>query len=350
MTEARQRLNLANSALQPRINNFLSANYDQEYLAAHKNKLIPNTRLDPHFVRSSLLRLYHEYRLAMFNECNRLSKPDILRYVARYKGNDLPGFVSITTFKNIVNGHYLDGWKCVTNEHVLKMHEHLSKALSDFILYAADASSRDVFIRVFERFSRSQADSIKSTIMDIFEDESSPFTLSSQYLDAVKKDRSKTNRAPSVTRGQSVIDLNKPNGDYAPPSSYISPPTAQNAPDTPQPSPNDRMSPTSSPDGDLSYSPLQQQQDNYWDDEHTSVEMIPCLHAYLTAARERIVDKVLMETIERHMINRIGRYFDMIIKATDVELACMLESPMLKRRRQDFETKIADFEGILNDL
>ncbi|KAF9911595.1 hypothetical protein EC991_003059 [Linnemannia zychae] len=341
--EARLRLNLANTTLQPQIINFLNANYDQEYLSAFKDKPIDKTGLDPYFVRSSLLRLYREYRLAMFNECNRLSRPDILRHVMRYKGNDIPGFVSFTTFKNIINGHYLDGWKAVTNDHVRNMHEHLSKALSGFIDCVADASSRDVFIRVFERFSRDQSDSIKKTIQDIFQDESSPFTLGLQYQEAVKKDRAKTNRTPSSARGQS-IDLNKPNGDSSQ-STYISPPASQTGPpDTPPPSHNDRMLSSSAQDGDS------MQQDVNWDDEHSTVEMMPCLQAYLSVARERIVDKVLMETIERHMINRIGGYFELIIKASNSDIACMLESPMLKRQRHDFETKITDFEGILNDL
>lgn len=78
--------------------------------------------------------------------------------------------------------------------------------------------------------------------------------------------------------------------------------------------------------------------------------MFPCLQAYLKTARERIVDKVLMETIERHMIKKISEYFVMLYKVSSGELQCMLESPALKYRRQDLETKIKDFESILNEL
>ncbi|KAG0367509.1 hypothetical protein BGX24_003198, partial [Mortierella sp. AD032] len=362
--EARQRLILANTDLQPRVIAFLSGDYDHKYLAAFKDKSIPISGLDSHFVRSSLLKQYHDYRAAMWKECNRLSKPEILRQVTRYKGNDLPGFVSFITFKNIVNGHYLDGWRSVTEEHILKMHDHLSKALSLFISYVADVSARDVFTHVFEQFSRAQAASIKTTIQDIFGDESTPFTLSRQYMEVVKKERSRNNTSPSLTRGLSVIDLNKDNTSSPLPSSFDSPPPSQNgSPESPQPTQSngtfshsqiDPMSSSSFPSQDniaSAHSPSQhQQQDNLWDDENMAVEMLPCLLGYLTTARERIVDKVLMETIERHMIKRITVYFTMVIKATNGELLCMLESPALKRRRVDFANKITDFEGILRDL
>ncbi|KAG0362319.1 Spliceosome RNA helicase ddx39b, partial [Mortierella sp. AD032] len=57
----------------------------------------------------------------------------------------------------IVNGHYLDGWRSVTEDRILKMHENLSKALSLFISHIADALARDVFTHVFERFSQAQS-------------------------------------------------------------------------------------------------------------------------------------------------------------------------------------------------
>ncbi|KAF9317902.1 hypothetical protein BG003_000214 [Podila horticola] len=78
--------------------------------------------------------------------------------------------------------------------------------------------------------------------------------------------------------------------------------------------------------------------------------MFFCLQAYLKTSRERIVDKVLMETIERHMIKKISDYFVMLYKVSSGELQCMLESPALKHRRQSLEVKIGDFESILNDL
>ncbi|KAF8938479.1 P-loop containing nucleoside triphosphate hydrolase protein [Dissophora ornata] len=318
--EAREKLNLATLNMLPRVINFLNADYDHEYIAAFKDKPVLSSGPDPYFVRSSLLRLYHEYRSAMSSEYNRLSKPKIVSLVARYKGNDLPGFVSFITFKNIVNGHYLDGWRSVTREHVRVMHKYLSDALSSFIAHTADATARDVFTHVFDRFSRIQAIKIDETIQDIFEDESTPFTLSRHYQDAIFEERSKNNQNSAPLRESSVIDMDQGSVD-SPPLSQTGPP------ESPLPSQNSDRN-----------------------DVHTTRELLPCLLAYLKTARERIVDKVLMETIERHMIKRINDYFYMLSKASNGELASMLESPTLKRQRQDFETKIDDFEGILNDL
>ncbi|KAF8928845.1 hypothetical protein BGZ47_001406 [Haplosporangium gracile] len=357
--EARVMLVEATLHLQPQVISFLNAEYDHTYIATFKQKPIPSSGLDPYFVRSSLLRLYKEYRLAMSNKDAGLTSTEIVGLVARYRGNDLPGFVSFTTFTNIINGHFLDGWRNITEAHVQKLHGHLSDALSDFIAHTANATARDVFTHVFDRFSRQQVLEIDQTIQDIFEDESAPFTLSRHYLEAIHEERSKANRVRILSREKPVIDLNKGRAESSSlPSSSTSQPPQNESPGSPQPS----FSLTGSLDSSYlaqrlnsstpSLSPQQQQppQDSDWDEAHMAEEMIPCLRAYLKTARERIVDKVLMETIERHMIKRIHIYFSMLLKATNGELACMLESPMLKRRREGLETKIADFASILEDL
>ncbi|KAG0024337.1 hypothetical protein BGZ82_010492 [Podila clonocystis] len=383
--EAREKLTLATLELQPRVIGFLNADYDHEYIAAFKKKPIPSSGQDLYFARSSLLKLYHEYRSAMSSGCNRLSKPEIVLQVARYKGNDLPGFVSFTTFKNIVNGHYLDGWRSLTKEHVRQMHRYLSDALTSYIAHIANVAARDVFTHVFDRFSRQQITKIEETICDIFEDESTPFTLSRHYLETIEE-RSKNGPVPTLTREPSVIEMIKGGVASTPSSSVATPKPPQNgiqSPGSPQPTPNgdSAHSPLQNSDsahshlqngdpvdsnlknGDSVPSPLLQSQNidlapssrkqwvsNDWNDRRTTDEMFPCLQAYLKTARERIVDKVLMETIERHMIKKISDYFVMLYKVSSGELQCMLESPALKHRRQDLEAKIADFESILNEL
>ncbi|KAF8950099.1 hypothetical protein BGZ52_003720 [Haplosporangium bisporale] len=460
--EARENLSLATLDLQPHVIGFLNADYDHKYIAEVKNKPIASSSLDLYFVRSSLLTLYHEYRMAMGNACNSWSKTKLVVLVARYKGNDLPGFVSFTTFKNIINGHYLDGWRAVTKEHVRKMHRHLSDALLGFIAHTADAAARDVFTHVFDRFSRLQANEIDKTIQDIFEDESTPFTLCRHYLETIDKERAKIKQTPVLPRESSVIDISEGSEDLSTSSSSGTPqPSRSGSPKTPHPSRNSNLAhpsqnsdlappfqnggstssssnsasaPSSLQNGSLAATPLQngflaatslqngslaatplqkgslaatplkngsfpslqtngsasplqtgyslsppqtgdspsppqtgdsssplqtsemtltpsqQWQKSDWNDKHTTEEMVPCLQAYLTTARERIVDKVLMETIERHMIKRIKEYFVMLHKVTNGELQCMLESPTLKHRRHDLEAKIIDFQNILNEL
>lgn len=234
--EAREKLTLATLELQPRVIGFLNADYDHEYIAAFKKKPIPSSGHDLYFARPSLLKLYQEYHSAMSGGCNRLSKSEIVLQVACYKGNDLPGFVSFTTFKNIVNGHYLDGWRTVTKDYVHQMHRHLSDALTGYIAHTADATARDVFTHVFDRFSRNQLTKIEETIRDIFEDESTPFTLSRHYMDIIEE-HSKNGQVPALTREPSVIEMMKGVGS-TPHSSVAAPKPSQNgthSPESPQP-------------------------------------------------------------------------------------------------------------------
>ncbi|KAF9115067.1 hypothetical protein BGW39_003145 [Mortierella sp. 14UC] len=341
--EARQRLNLASVALQPRIDNFLSADQGFEYFAAFEHKVTPASDQNSPSVRLSLLILYHDYRTAMWNECSRLFKSNILLLLTRYKGNDLPGLVSFTTFRAVIR-YCMEGWKSITNEHVMKMHKYLSQALLSFIVHTADVCSRDVFIRIFGRFSRTQTLSIKSIIDDIFEDESTPFTLSSHYQDVLYKEQSKNSQTFSRPEAAFVVDVNKESVHLGPPSSAGSLLPSQTETTVPQQPLQEDRGPHCSQDS------MHKRFGKHLDGKGMGTELMPCLIAYLTTARERIVDKVIMQTIERYMVKRINDYFTMLIMVSDGELGCMLESSTLKRRRQELETKITDFEGILEAL
>ncbi|KAF9278496.1 hypothetical protein BGZ88_000524, partial [Linnemannia elongata] len=341
---AREKLVESAMRLQPQVVAFLNADYDHNYLATHKNKPISDSGEDPYFIRSSLLRLYKQYCSDMWNKDTGLAPSQIVGLVARYKANSLPGFVDPVTFKAIINGHFLDTWRTTTKVHVEKMHRQLSDALSDFIAHKANPTARDVFTHVFDRFSRIRAIEIEKTMQGIIDDEATPFTLSSHYAEAVHKVRSKNSRIPSLSRAPSSA-AEFTSGD----SGVITPPLSDRGSPPPSKTETSAAAPLSSETGSLdsfSSSPLMVD----WDDFHTAEEMIPCLRAYLKTARERIVDKVLMETIERHMIKGIEDYFSMLLKATDGELQCMLESAALKRQRKDLETKLTDFEGIMAEL
>ncbi|KAF9581893.1 hypothetical protein BGW38_000924, partial [Lunasporangiospora selenospora] len=308
--------------------------------------------------------------------------------------NDLPGFVSFTIFKNIIKGHYLPDWEKITLEHVSGMHDHLSDALKSFITHISDGAARDVFTLIFDRFSRNKAKLFKEVISDIFKDEANPFTLSRHYLEIIDVERSKIKGSPKLSREPSISETNrvgmqsaqtssKPpqplqNGSNNPShaqqnGSYNSQPPQQNgAFGSLQALQNGSFSPqqqngllgshqqngllgSQQQNGsnhpiqsqETEVSPSRQLSETTWDDAHTTSEMGPCLVAYIRASCDRIIDKVLMETIERHMIANIVDYFQMITMITTGELDCMIESPTCKSQRKDLETKIADFEEIL---
>ncbi|KAF9923319.1 hypothetical protein FBU30_006616 [Linnemannia zychae] len=286
---------------------------------------------NPYFVRSSLLRSYYKYRLAMKDDIGKVSFDRTEKQVALYKGNDPPGFVSFVTFKNIYVGHYLPGWKSVTDRHVDRMHTLLSDAIREFIKYTVDGTTCKVFTRIFSRFSRTQETKIKKTVEDIFEDEETPLSLSRQFVEAIHKERSKNNQIPPLPLEQTVNERND----------GIEPQLHQpNSPASPLPSSNDN----------LLYSSKSPLPNSDWNDMLSTKAFVPCLLAYLTAALERIVDKVVAETIERNMIRRIDEYFDMVCDMTEKDLECMIESPSQKAKRKDLETKITDIENLLDEL
>lgn len=280
----------------------------------------------------------------MSNKDTDLAPSQIVGLVGRYQANNLPGFVDPVTFKAIINGYFLDTWRATTKVHVETMHRQLSDALSDFIAHKANPIARDVFTHVFDRFSRIRALEIEKSMQGIINDEATPFTLSRHYAEAVHKVRSKNSWIPSLSRASSsAAEVTSDD------SGVITPPLSGRGSPPPSKTETSATGQQSSETGSLdsfSSSPLMVD----WDDVHTAEEMIPCLRAYLKTARERIVDKVLMETIERHMIKGIEDYFSMLLKATDGELQCMLESAALKRQRKDLETKLTDFEGIMAEL
>ncbi|KAF9122454.1 hypothetical protein BG015_005551 [Linnemannia schmuckeri] len=255
-TVARGKLHEAAMRLQPQLIAFLNADYDHAYLAAHKDKPIPTSGEDVYFIRSSLLGLYKKYCSDMSSKVAGFHPSEIEGLVARYEGNNLSGLVDYLTFKSIVNGHFLNNWRVITKTHVEAMHSHLYDALSHFIAYKANSTARDVFTHVFGRFSRLQGIEVKKTIESIIDGEAYPLTLSRHYSEAIHKARSKNNRLPALPRDPSVTDLSNSAGLLM----------------------------------------------TDWDDVLAADEMIPCLRAYLKTARERIFDKVLMETIEHHMV------------------------------------------------
>ncbi|KAF9582862.1 hypothetical protein BGW38_010650 [Lunasporangiospora selenospora] len=386
--DARTKLRHANLKLQRQVVRFLDADYDPKYLVACRLKMESpllkqeeggdgedkeeseeasddeeteeesecdvNVQGDenPYFVRSSLLKLYHNYRSTMRDDLKRVSYEKTEQQVALYKDLDLPGFVSFKTFKNVFNGHYLPGWRTVTDRHIDRVHRHLTDALRGFIKHAADEATGRVFTRIFSRFSRNQEVKIKQTVEDIFEDEEFPFTLDRAYVEAVHKERSRNNKVPPLPLEQSVTERNqgilpKPPHFGAP----LPPVVTAASPVLPQPSQFGSHGLSHHlKDSETAYSLQRPQVNSDWNDMLTTKAMVPCLLAYLTTALERIVDKVLMETIERHMIRRIDVYFDMMCEVNDEDLDLMLEPPMLKEQRRDYEAKIADLESLLDEI
>ncbi|KAF9168191.1 hypothetical protein DFQ26_000758 [Actinomortierella ambigua] len=403
MTVAREMLLIANLKLQDKVQKLLNADYDPSYIAAYWKREKGNafsidgddgeeTEEDdggkggdddadgdddessehdgdddasesrrgrvrrggeePYFVHASLLRLYHEYRAAMRDDLKCVSYDDTVQQVALYKRYELPGYTSLTTFKNVYNRHYLPRWRTVTDEYVHRMHSHLTEALRGYIKHATDGSTFKVFAREFNKFSQEQEEKMRTTVSGIFDDEEVPFTLNRHFVEAVHKERSKNNRIPALPIELSVTEKNEGRGARQASASAFGI-VGSNPLGSPPAAPQQRpppLGPSQVAENDgLAY--LQKSQPNSdWNDMLTTKEMVPCMLAYLTTAIERIVDKVLMETIERHMIRRIDQYFLKMCNVDDEALEPMREPPALGERRAELYKKIAEYERLLDEL
>ncbi|KAG9072222.1 hypothetical protein KI688_006446 [Linnemannia hyalina] len=71
---------------------------------------------DYRFIRSSLYRLYQRYNVVMNKDEYMLPMDKICHLVLRYKGNELPGFISFTTFTKIYM-ETLPRWIDITKAH-----------------------------------------------------------------------------------------------------------------------------------------------------------------------------------------------------------------------------------------
>ncbi|GJJ76958.1 hypothetical protein EMPS_09317 [Entomortierella parvispora] len=342
---AREAVARANLSILRKVDRYLVADYDPAYIAAYWEKPVPtsheemdangNTVVlkgleDTHFVRAALHRLYHQYRASMMDPALRKVSSAMLEHqISLYKGNEPSGFVSFYIFKNIYNGHYLPEWRKVTDAYVGRMHSLFSDGLRGLIKHSADGATGRVFTRIFSQFSRLQETAIKLEVNNIFEDEQTPFTLNRHYMEAIHRERSKNYQIPPLPSEQTNSAASSSSGsgkDVA----GSSPPSLQSL----------------IPDGDFE-SP---QTTSDWNDLLTRKALVPCLIAYNTTALERIIDKVVMQTIERHMVRKIGDYFEMVQKVTEDDLECMVEPSAIKDQRIQLQSKIDDYEKLLDEL
>ncbi|KAI8906546.1 P-loop containing nucleoside triphosphate hydrolase protein [Powellomyces hirtus] len=286
----------------------LAGNYSFEYISKHKSSVTkqdsadenesesesecddapPTCERDCKFIRSSLQGLYQHYN----------------------RGDELPGFVSFTTFAQIYT-ETLVRWREMTAAHVANMHVHLYKAVASFIAFDADPLLKDTLLLEFFKFYGTQTAKIKDAIQNIFTDEESPLTMNKYYYDNITNSR----RAKAEKHIRELMTR-----------------FTHNAGEDPEPVDLD--------DEDINYN------------ERFAVEDLQeQLQSYCKVARKRIVDVVLLQTIERYMIKEIALYFDILIAGDDSVIASqLLESPIISARRQELQDKVVVLRRSLLEL
>ncbi|KAF9953883.1 hypothetical protein BGZ70_000072 [Mortierella alpina] len=180
--------------------------------------------------------------------------------VLRYKGNELPGFVSFSTFTQI----YLEtlaGWREMTKAHVSSMHLYLYGAITNFIAFAVEPLLKDTLVLEFDKFYGLQTAKVDDTMDSIFTDEETPFTLNKYYYDNILNSR----KAKAEQQMQDLVNKFQPNtlgttGATVPPIKLL--------------------------ESDINYN-----------DQLAVEDLKEELQSYCKVARKRIVDVVLLQTL-----------------------------------------------------
>ncbi|KAF9423948.1 hypothetical protein BGZ76_003592 [Entomortierella beljakovae] len=250
---------------------------------------------DYQFVRSSLEKLYQRFNQALNKDKYILPTNKITELVLRYKGNELPGFISFTTFTQIYM-ETLVKWHDITKAHVNNMHVYLYKAITKYITFTADPLLKDTFLLEFEKFYSLQTTRMNEVIENIFTDEGIPFTLNKYYFDNILKRR--------IVKAEQQCQMLVAKLQINPAAIVVA---------------------------DCNYN------------EHHAVEDLQEeLQSYCKVACKRIVDVVLLQSIERHMIKQINLYFDMLIAVDENTISTiLLDSPITITRRQELQDKVS---------
>ncbi|KAG0358816.1 hypothetical protein BGX24_005911, partial [Mortierella sp. AD032] len=277
---------------------------------------------DYRFIRSSLYRLYERYNVVMNKDKYMLSKDKIRDLVLLYKGNELPGFISFNTFTEIYMETLLR-WCDITKAHVLNIHQFLHKAINRFITFSADPLIKDTLLFEFDKFYTSQITKIETEIDNIFMDERMPFTMNKYYYDNILNSR----KARAEEHIQRLV--NSIQTQYNPNQEQVKATLRQNL---------------------HSFGNTARISDVNYNEQLAIEDLQEQLKSYCKVARKRIVDVLLLQTIERHLIKSLHLYFDMLITVDDNTISRLIESPAKQARRKDLEHKVDVLRRSLQEL
>ncbi|KAG0197134.1 hypothetical protein BGX33_000916 [Mortierella sp. NVP41] len=268
---------------------------------------------DYRLIRSSLYRLYERYNVVMNKDKYMLPKDKICDLVLRYKGNELPGFISFNTFTKIYMETLLR-WNDITKAHVFNIHQFLYKAINRFITSSADPLIKDTLLFEFDKFYRSQIAKIETEIDNIFMDERTPFTMNKYYYDNILKSR----KASAEEHIQRIV--NNMHTLYNPTKEEAKANLRQNL---------------------QSFGNITRISDVNYNEQLAVEDLQEQIKSYCKVARKRIVDVLLLQTIERHLIKSVHLYFDMLIAVDDSAITSrLIESPAKQARRRELELKV----------
>ncbi|KAK3840860.1 MAG: P-loop containing nucleoside triphosphate hydrolase protein [Linnemannia gamsii] len=277
---------------------------------------------DYRFIRSSLFRHYQRYNVVMSKKKFMLPTNKISDLVLRYKGNELPGFISFSTFTKIYM-ETLSRWNDLTKEHMHNINQFLYKAINRFIAFSADPLIKDMLLLEFDRFYNSQIAKIETEIDNIFKDERTPFTMNKNYYDSILKSREANAEGQIQQLINSMNTMSTMNG------TQIKAVIQQHL---------------------QSFSNVSRFSDVNYNEQLAIEDLQEQLKSYCKVARKRLVDVLLQQTIERHLINSVNLYFDMLIAMDDNAINRLIESPAKQAQRKELDHKVDVLKRSLLEL
>jgi len=313
----------------------LDGRYDSDYIKSIMSKaaaapevlsdedevddlVAPVLKGDNEFIRASLHKLYESFNVALNRDKYILSTNKITELVIRFKGNELASFISFTTFTQIYT-QTLDHWREITKVHVLHMHMYFFKAVSDYIAFTSDPLLKDTLLLEFAKFYNSQIVKIDDAVENIFTDEGSPFTLNKYYFDNIMKNRQDT----------AEKNLRALFGKFR--NSYDEDRMSAKA---------DYVETLKIDDWDINYN-----------EKHAVEDLKEVLMSYCKVARKRIVDVVILQSIERYLIKQINLYFDLLIAVDENTMSSLLlETPSKIAQRGELENRLSVLRKSLTEL
>ncbi|KAG0196439.1 hypothetical protein BGX28_010097 [Mortierella sp. GBA30] len=315
-------------SLEKSLTALLSGQYSYEYISQYKDTDNSDGDDEPsgdddddepkpvdgeqRFIYAKLARLYGHYDQVMRKDKHLMPKDKMSRLVRRYKGPELPAFVSFRTFTQIYM-ETLVRWRNLTTAHVTNMHTFLHDAVSTYIDSVADPLLKDLFQLEFDKFYNSQVAKVDDTLKNIFIDEESPFTLNKYYFDNILKSRH-ANAEKMITGAIQKYQANHTHNGIA---------AALKA----------------------------AKEDATYNDELEVEDLQEKLLSYCKVARKRIADVVPLQTIERYLIKQISLYFDMLAAVDDGTISTLLlDSPANMARRQELNDKVVVLRKSLLEL
>ncbi|KAG0224030.1 hypothetical protein BGW42_005400 [Actinomortierella wolfii] len=300
--------------LKESLDSLFSGKYAPEYISEFKDNesiidIGAETPVGIRFIRSTLHRMYDEYDTSMTDNTNIPSVQEISALALRYKGDELPGFLSFGIFRQIFS-ETLSSWKSTTVSHIDRICHYLQVAITSYIEHAVESIVQPVVLDVFHTFYRDQKMLVEKDLEAIFDDETHPFTLNKGYAQEIRRLRETVPSDNESDGASNSIFSRKSRKPW-------------------------------------SQSTESRLESNDW---VTAKDMKEILGAYGEIARLRIVDVVLMQTVERHLTRRIDTLFKSLIAVDDSALECLYESEQKKAHRISLERKLQILRNSYKEL